>query len=90
MVELRYGRNPNIGILDFYQLYGFYDYGMVWNDNALPGFESLSMASAGAGLRLTFPHSLSANFEIARPLDRTPFTQNDRDWRGFFSVSKTF
>ncbi|MHA7872447.1 MAG: ShlB/FhaC/HecB family hemolysin secretion/activation protein, partial [Hyphococcus sp.] len=90
LVELRYGRSPNIGLLDFYQLYGFYDYGVVWNDNATPGFDSLSMASAGAGLRLRFPHAVSATFEIARPLDRTPFTQNDRDWRGFFSVSKSF
>lgn len=90
LIELRYGRNPDISILDFYQFYGFYDYGMVWNDNALPGFESLSMASAGGGLRLTFPESISVTLELARPLDRTPFTQDDRDWRGFFSVSKTF
>jgi len=90
LVELRYGRDPHIGLLDFYQLYGFYDYGLVWNDNALTGFDSLSMASAGAGVRLTFPQSLYATFEIARPLDRTPFTQGDRDWRGFFSVSKSF
>lgn len=90
LVELRYGRDPNIGVLDFYQFYGFYDYGVVWNDNAAPGLDSLSMASAGGGLRLRFPQSLSATFEVARPLDRTPFTQNDRDWRGFFSVSKSF
>ncbi|MEO1242549.1 MAG: ShlB/FhaC/HecB family hemolysin secretion/activation protein [Pseudomonadota bacterium] len=90
LVELRYGRDPGLGVLDFYQVYGFFDYGVVWNDNAAPGFDSLSLSSAGAGLRLTFPASLNANFEIARPLDRTPFTQNDRDWRGFFSVSKNF
>lgn len=90
VVELRYGRNPDIDVLDFFQLYGFYDYGVVWNDNAAPEFQELSLSSAGAGLRLTFPASLSANFEIAKPLDRTPFTQDDRDWRGFFSVSKSF
>jgi hemolysin activation/secretion protein len=90
LVELRYGRNPNIEFLDFYQLYGFYDHGIVWNDNAAPGFESLSLSSAGAGLRLTLPTSVYATFEIAKPLDRTPSTQNDKDWRGFFSVSKNF
>lgn len=90
LVELRYGRNPNLGFLDFYQFYGFLDHGVVWNDNAAPGFESLSLSSAGVGLRLTFPSDLNASFELARPLDRTPFTQNDRDWRGFFSVSKSF
>lgn len=90
LVELRHGRDPELGILDFYQLYGFFDYGVVWNDNAAPEFESQSLSSAGLGLRLTFPSSLNASIEVARPLDRTPFTQSDRDWRGFFSVSKSF
>ncbi len=90
LVELRYGRNPNLGFLDFYQFYGFFDHGVVWNDNAAPGFERLSLSSAGVGTRLTLPSELNLNFELARPLDRTPFTQNDRDWRGFFSVSKNF
>ena len=90
LIELRHGRNPKTALIDFYQFYGFYDYGKVWNENAAPGFSSLSMSSAGAGLRLTFPDSLYLSVEAARPLDRTPFTQNDRDWRGFFSVSKGF
>ncbi|MEO1252868.1 MAG: ShlB/FhaC/HecB family hemolysin secretion/activation protein [Pseudomonadota bacterium] len=90
LVELRHGRDPGISILDFYQIYGFYDYGTVWNDNASPEFSRLSLSSAGVGLRLTFPAALFVTVEAARPLDRVPFTQNDRDWRGFFSVSKTF
>ena len=90
LVELRYGRNPNLDFLDFYQFYGFYDYGVVWNDNATPGFESLSLSSAGGGLRLTLPASVYATVEIAKPLDRIPFTQADKGWRGFFSVSKNF
>lgn len=90
LIELRYGRDPDIAILDFFQLYGFYDYGVVWNDNAPSEFKELSLESAGAGLRLRFPASLSANVEIAKPLSQTPFTQDDRDWRGFFSVSKSF
>jgi hemolysin activation/secretion protein len=89
-IELRYGRDPDIAVLDFFQFYGFYDYGVVWNDNALPGFDSLTLESAGGGLRLTLPQSIYATFEIARPLNRTPITQDDRDWRGFFSISKRF
>lgn len=88
--ELRYGRNPGVSYLKFYQLYGFVDHGIVWNDNVSPAFESLSLSSAGGGLRLTFPEDIYATFELARPLDRTPYTQNDRDWRGFFSISKSF
>ncbi len=90
LVELRHGRDPGIALLDFYQIYGFYDYGAVWNDNVSAAFSPLTLSSAGAGIRLTLPTSLYLTFEAARPLDRTPFTQDDRDWRGFFSVSKDF
>ncbi len=90
LVELRHGQDPGFSLLDFYQVYGFYDYGAVWNENAAPGLSRLSLSSAGMGLRLTFPASLYVTVEAAKPLDRTPFTQNDRDWRGFFSVSKGF
>lgn len=90
LAEFRYGRNPNIDLLDFYQFYGFYDFAAVWNDNSLPGFGEATLASAGAGIRLTFPESIYVTFEAARPLTRKPFTQDDRDWRGFFSVSKRF
>lgn len=90
LVELRHGEDPGLSLLDFYQIYGFFDYGAVWNENAAPGLSRMSLSSAGAGLRLTFPASLYVTIEAAKPLDRTPFTQNDRDWRGFFSVSKSF
>ncbi len=90
LVEFRYGRNPNFSLLDFYQVYGFYDYGIVWNDNVASEFDSMTLSSAGAGLRLTFPASVYASFEVARPLTRTPLTQGDKDWRGFFSISKSF
>ncbi|MEZ5892991.1 MAG: ShlB/FhaC/HecB family hemolysin secretion/activation protein [Parvularculaceae bacterium] len=88
--ELRYGRRPGFDLVDFYQLYLYADYGAVWNDNAAPGFDKRTLASAGGGLRLTLPEAVYVTFELARPLDRTPYTQDDRDWRGFFSFSKTF
>jgi len=88
LIELRYGRKPDLSFLDFYQLYGFYDFGAVWNENVPPAFRELTLQSAGGGMRLTLPASLHLNFEAARPINRVPFTQNDKDWRGFFSVSK--
>jgi hemolysin activation/secretion protein len=90
LAELRYGRNPNLPFLDFYQLYGFYDHGVVWNDNVAPGSDKQSLSSAGGGIRLTFPDVLYATIEAAKPLDRAPFTQGDQDWRLFLSVSKSF
>jgi len=90
LIELRYGRDPNLSFLNFYQVYGFYDYGVVWNDNAAPGFEEMSLSSVGGGLRLTFPNSLSASAELSKPIDETPFTQTSDGWRGFFSITKNF
>ena len=90
LAELRYGRSVDLPFLDFYQLYGFYDFGAVWNDNANPGFRQQTLMSSGGGLRLTLPSSVYASFEASRPLNRIPFTQDDKDWRGFFSVSKDF
>lgn len=88
--ELRFTQKPALAFIEQLQVYLFADYGAVWNDNAAPGFEKLTLASAGAGLRLVLPEAVNVSLEAARPLNRTPLTQDDRDWRGFFSLSKTF
>ena len=90
LIELRFGRRSQFKFLDFYQFYGFYDVGTAWNDNAAPQFGELTIRSAGGGVRLNLPASLYINLEAARPLNRIPATQNDRDWRAFFAVSKSF
>ena len=88
-VELRYGKNLNREILKAFQLYGFYDFGAVWNDDA-PGDGRESLASAGVGARMTFPKSIFATVEVAKPLTRTVSTTGDQDWRAFFSLSASF
>jgi len=54
-VELRHGKDPGLPLIQFYQLYGYYDVGWVWNRNAAAGFRERSLESAGVGLRLTLP-----------------------------------
>lgn len=88
-VELRYGKSLNQEILKAFQLYGFYDFGAVWNDDA-PGDGRKSVASAGVGARLTLPKSIYATVEVAKPLTRTVSTTGDQDWRAFFSLSAGF
>lgn len=88
-VELRYGKRLNQEILKAFQIYGFYDLGAVWNDDA-PGDSRESLASAGVGVRLTLPQSIFATAEIAKPLTRTVSTTGDQDWRAFFSLSANF
>lgn len=88
-VELRYGKSLNQEILKAFQIYGFYDLGAVWNDDT-QGDSRESLASAGAGLRLTLPQSIFATAEVAKPLTRTVSTTGDQDWRAFFSLSANF
>ena len=84
-VELRAGIDPGLDPISFVQSYVFYDAAAVWNFNA-PG-DPRSLASAGAGVRISFDKGLTARLEAAKPLTRTPFTQTDKDWRPFFSLS---
>lgn len=88
--ELRVGWDPQLRPLTFVQTYGFLDGAKVWNYNAAPGWESVDLASAGAGVRLVFRDRLSLRFEMAKPLGPTPFGQSDKGLRGFLSLSSSF
>ena len=85
VVELRFSDSP----CDWlgYQLYGFYDAGIVWNDNAAPGAGDATLNSAGAGVRFNLPRGLFLSYEAAKPLTRTPAVPGDKDVRHFFSLS---
>ncbi len=72
-LELRYdGAVAGGGLLNRYQLYGFADYGTVWDRNPDGGYTRTDLASAGGGVRLTFTKNLSGYAEIAVPTKRTP------------------
>jgi hemolysin activation/secretion protein len=90
LVELRLGRTVDAGALTFVQTYGFVDAAKVWNDNAAPGRGSAALSSAGLGLRLRFDDRLVLRIEAARPLTRTPYTEGDKDVRGFAAISAAF
>lgn len=88
--ELRYGRNLNWPWLSQYQVYGFYDFGAVWNETAANDLTEDHLSSAGAGLRLRVNDHLRAGFEAAKPLDKRVTTTGDRDWRFFFSATANY
>lgn len=68
-LELQYNATTSWSILQRYQLYGFYDFGSVWNyDLTNRGRESL--ASAGFGTRLEVTDWMSVDLEAARQLTR--------------------
>jgi len=65
------GRTGN-SFLAAYQLYGFYDVGRVWYDDAAPATNrpAQSLASAGFGTRLFSDGGITASLELAKPLTR--------------------
>lgn len=88
LLELRAGYDPGLGPISFLQGYLFYDTAQVWNYNAAPGDDELSLSSAGAGLRVDVEDWLTARLEFARP--RTPYEQGDKQGRQFFSLSAIY
>jgi len=63
--ELQYTRLPKLKYLDRYQLFGFYDYGKVWEHN---GGSSDSLSSAGGGARMWLADNISVEVQVAKPL----------------------
>lgn len=87
-LELRYNGqfdNPNFSN---YQLYGFYDVGSVWNDDAVD--RRTSLASAGVGVRWAMFERVNADLSLAVPLTQDVETEGDDDARLFFSLSAAF
>lgn len=87
-VEIQYGKVLENSFLKSFQLYAFYDIGIVWNDDS----DRDSLASAGGGLRANLPAGFNVTLEIAKPLTRTVAAQGDdsKDPRIFFSISSVF
>ena len=89
--ELRYDGTTRKNWLQRYQIYGFADYGAVWDQRGT-GYISTELGSAGGGVRLTLNRNLSANFELATPIKKTD--DYDERWgsavRGFFGLSLRF
>lgn len=69
-----------IGLTDSYKLrlLGFYDWGAVQRNNALPG-ETVrdSIASAGIGLRMTYSKRVSFRLDLSQILQETANRDND-------------
>lgn len=81
--------------LESYQLFGFWDIGRVWNEDATTSLQKRdSVASVGTGLRFDLPNDIDAGFAVAVPLTRRVATQDrdngDRDVKLYFNVSKKF
>lgn len=92
--ELQYNQSDVFRYLAAYQLYTFYDIGKVWTRNPSAGLKSsVSLASAGAGVRFNISAPLSGSFEVALPLTKDVNANRPNhgdDARAFFSLAYRF
>ena len=70
--------------LDSYQLYGYYDFGIVWETAATDFNGRTTLSSAGGGVRLRFTKTTFGGIEIAKPLNRVVSNEGDKGPRVFF------
>lgn len=78
--------------IDDYQLYSFYDAGVVWNKDATTSAgKQDSITSAGFGVRAQlFDESTDAGLAVAFPLTRDVATENDKRTEYYFNISHKF
>lgn len=88
--ELRYNSLPEWNSTNF-QPFIFYDFGKVWNEDALSS--DVSASSAGVGIRAQHDSGLAIELNIAQPLNRAvaaPNYGNGKNPRVHFNVSQAF
>ncbi len=91
-LELRYDDSVRAeGVAVGYQLYGFVDYGAVWNAPPAGGSDRDTLASTGFGVRLGWSGTLFGETELAFPLTRGVATNGGKDApRIFFRLTGVF
>ncbi len=84
--ELQHNVRTTHDAVSEYQLYGFYDVGVVWNEDI--GMEPReSLASIGTGIRARVFDHFTIGLEIAKPLTREVSAEGDKDPRIYLQVA---
>ena len=97
-VELQYGESLGeyLGFLNSYQVYSFYDAGIVWNTeqpDPSTGDAEDTLHSVGAGVRMNVLDDLSLNLEVAHRLGNNSNNIENLglgDTRGYLSLIARF
>jgi hemolysin activation/secretion protein len=90
-LELQWNTPEPVSFIDGYQVYGFYDIGAVWNQDASdPSLAKRSLASTGAGLRVNLTPLYEADLSVAVPLTRDVEFDGDKAPRFYLSVARNF
>jgi hemolysin activation/secretion protein len=86
LMELRFDQSIPGTLIRHFQLYAFSEGGEVWN----LGEPKQQLVSVGAGVRLEFANDFHAGAAIAFPVIYSSRTDEFRDARILFSLSKSF
>ncbi len=90
-VELQKALRPGWEYLSDLQLYGFMDYGAVWNKvKTSTGATNQSRTSMGLGMRFNLTDTISGYVELDKPVSDKVAAESNKDPRFFFSLSKRF
>ncbi|MGY2905268.1 ShlB/FhaC/HecB family hemolysin secretion/activation protein [Bradyrhizobium sp. URHC0002] len=84
--ELRFDQKTSLRYLSGYQLYGFVDSGVAWNDGYRLS-DGLSLTSAGVGVRFFLVDGLQADIGAAAPLTYRAPDNPTRGARVLFSLT---
>ncbi len=85
-LELRFQQPLHDPLFRSYELYGFLESGVVWN-NGTALIDGPSLTSAGGGLRVNLANDLQAGVGVAFPLTYRSPTNDNRSPRFLFSLS---
>ena len=88
-MEIRFDQKVSNSLLESYQLYGFVDGGAV-RDFRAGSDKTISLSSAGGGIRFTFKEDFQADVGMAFPLTYRTTTNDDHSPRVYFIVAKAF
>lgn len=90
-IEIQWNEPKKISFVEDYQIFGFFDAGKVWNQDATTSTQKVnSLTSTGLGLRTTLPRQFDADVAVAFPLSREIQTEDDKSPRFYFNLSKRF
>lgn len=90
-IELRWNPNHQISYIKDYEIFGFYDFGKVWNQETdVDSLETQSLASTGIGVRTDFTDTIKAEFIYAQPLTKDVDVYENTHGRFKFSLGASF
>ena len=90
-IEVQWNKTTDMRFVKNYQLFGFYDAGVVWdNDATTSSLKREELTSAGFGVRADLTAATQGGAFVAWPLNRDVETQRDDDPRFYLNISHKF